>query len=316
MSEAARPLEARGDDCGWGAPSEALGAVDGLDTLPKLLLHNAKAHPREVAQREKEFGIWVPYSWAAVADRVSAIAAGFVELGLAPGDVVALIGDNRPEWVWGEVATHACRALSLGIYRDALEEELSFLIDYAEPRIVVAEDEEQVDKFLNLEDRIPSVHHIIYHDTRGMRKYDDPRLLSIDALEAKGRERLAREPGWFESAVAATRGEDVAILCTTSGTTANPKLAMWTGTAFLGHARSYLRADPRGPNDEYVAVLPLSWVMEQMYSVAWNHLVRMTVNFAEEEADRHVGPARGRAHVQALQRPASGSRSPPTSARG
>ena len=237
----------------------------------------------------------MPYTWAAVADRVSAIAAGFVELGLQPGDVVALIGDNRPEWVWAEVATHACGALSLGIYRDALEEELSFLIDYAEPKIVVAEDEEQVDKFLNLEDRIPSVRHIVYHDTRGMRKYDDPRLLSIDALEAKGRERLAREPGWFDNAVAATRGEDVCILCTTSGTTANPKLAMWTGKAFLGHARSYLRADPRGPKDEYVAVLPLSWVMEQMYSVAWNHLVRMTVNFAEEESTvmsdlREVGP--------------------------
>ncbi len=295
MSDVNRPLAAKGDDFAWAAPSPALVESQGLDTLPKLLLHNADKHPGDVAQREKEFGIWVPYTWASVRDRVSAMAAGFTELGLAPGDVVALIGDNRPEWVWGEVAAHTCRAMSLGIYRDALEEELSFLLDYAAPKIVVAEDEEQVDKFLGLEERIPSVSHIVYHDTRGMRKYDDPRLVSIEELERMGRERLAREPDWFDATVAATSGDEVAILCTTSGTTANPKLAMWTGHAFLGHARSYLRADPRGPGDEYVAVLPLSWVMEQMYSIAWNHLVRMTVNFAEEESTvmsdlREVGP--------------------------
>ena len=285
-------LSASGDRVGWGPPPATAGDAD---TLPKLLARNAKSHPNQVAQREKEFGIWIPYDWAAVEDHVSAMAAGFAALGLGSGDVVALIGDNRPEWVWGEVAAHACRAMSLGVYRDALEEEIRHLFDHAAPKIVVAEDEEQVDKLLALGDAIPSVTAIVYTDDRGMRKYDDPRLIALAALEESGRAALAAHPGRWGEMVAATRGEDVAILCTTSGTTSNPKLAMWTSAALIGHAETYLAADPRQPGDEYVAVLPLSWVMEQMYSVGWNMLARMVVNFVEDEtttmADlREIGP--------------------------
>ncbi|UOM34751.1 AMP-binding protein [Acuticoccus sp. I52.16.1] len=285
-------LTIKGEEIAWG-PAPAVAAE--ADTLPKLLARNAAAHPREIAQREKEFGIWIAYDWAAVEDHVSAMAAGFANLGLGAGDVVALIGDNRPEWVWGEVAAHACRAMSLGVYRDALEDEIRHLFGHAEPKIVVAEDEEQVDKLLELGDAIPSVKAIVYTDDRGMRKYDDPRLVDIRTLEHSGREALTAHPGRWAEMVAATRAEDVAILCTTSGTTSNPKLAMWTSAALVGHAETYLRSDPRQPGDEYVAVLPLSWVMEQMYSVGWNFLARMTVNFVEDEATtmadlREIGP--------------------------
>ncbi|WP_024351098.1 AMP-binding protein [Aurantimonas coralicida] len=289
------PLAVSGSELPWPDDTPEVKQAAGLDTLPKLLAHNALLHPKAIAQREKEFGIWVPYDWESVETHVARMAVGFAGLGLGPGDIVALIGDNRPEWVWGEVAAHACRAMSLGIYRDALEEEIRYLFDYAQPKIVVAEDEEQVDKLLALGDAIPSVVAIVYTDPRGMRKYDDPRLIPIETLEAAGKDALDLSPNLWRDMVGATRGEDVAILCTTSGTTAHPKLAMWTGTAFIGHAASYLRADPRGPDDEYVAVLPLSWVMEQMYSVAWNFLARMKVNFPEEEqttmADlREIGP--------------------------
>ena len=288
-------LEISGDTVNWPELGAELKDSARLKTLPRLLSHNARTFPEEIAQREKEFGIWISYNWAEVEGHVSRMAAGFLDLGLARGEVVGIIGDNRPEWVWAEVASHACRAMSLGIYRDALEEEIRFLAGHAEPRIIVAEDEEQVDKLLNLEEAIPSVTAIIYTDARGMKKYDDPRLISIDELEARGQRVLDADPGMWDRMVDETDGADVAVLCTTSGTTANPKLAEWTGNAFLGHAAAYLRADPHGPEDEYVAVLPLSWVMEQMYSVAWSFLARMKVNFPEDAQTlmkdlREIGP--------------------------
>ncbi len=286
-------LEARGDDCAWPAAAAHLGDVSRFDTLPKLLAHNAAQYGNDVAQREKEFGIWQTFTWAQMNEHVGRIALGFQALGLGKGDVVANIGDNRPEWVWAEIATHACRAMSLGIYRDALEAEIEYLVSTAQPKIIVAEDEEQVDKLLNLGEQIPSVQKIVFHDPRGMRKYDDPRLISMGDLEELGE----RQGGMaaYAKLVEQTQGDDVAILCTTSGTTAHPKLAMWRSAALLGHAVSYLRADPRGPEDEYLAVLPLSWVMEQMYSVAWNLISRMKVNFAEEQHTamsdlREIGP--------------------------
>ena len=288
-------FQIKGDEVGWKAAPATLGDVRVHDTLPKLLAYNARHFPDQIAQREKDYGIWISYSWAACERHISRMAVGLAALGIARGDVVALIGDNRPEWVWGEVAAHACRAMSLGIYRDALEEEVRYLIGYAEPKVVIAEDEEQVDKFLSLAGRIPSVERIIYLDPRGMRKYADPRLMFVADLEASGQAALDSDPGCYERMVAATRADDVAILCTTSGTTSHPKLAEWTHRAFLGHAASYLVADPKGSDDEYVAVLPLSWVMEQMYSVGWNLIARMKVNFPEEQATvmadlREIGP--------------------------
>ena len=145
---------------------------------------------------------------------------------LARGDVIGIIGDNRPDWVAAEIATHAIGAMSLGLYRDVLDEEAAYLLSYGEAKLVFAEDEEQVDKLLSLADRVPNLKHIVYSDPRGMRKYDDPRLMEADKLAAMGRDRAAREPGLYDRLVDATKGEDVAILCTTSGTTANPKLAM------------------------------------------------------------------------------------------
>ena len=288
-------LHAHGDIANWPAAPAHLNDVTIYDSLPKLLARNAEIAPDEVAQREKDLGIWNAVTWRDFNNHVARIAIGFAELGLGPGDVVGIIGDNRPEWIWSEIAAHAVRAHSLGFYRDTLEDEVAYLINYAQPKIIVAEDEEQVDKFLNLEDRIPSVRRIIYHDPKGMRKYDDPRLMTLAAVEEIGAKALSADPERYARMVAATSGADVGVLCTTSGTTSNPKLAEWRNAAFLGQAATYLRADPKGPEDEYLAVLPLPWVMEQMYSVAWNLVSRMTVNFPEEQdtamADmREIGP--------------------------
>src|SRR5581483_9715041 len=205
-----------------------------------------------------------------------------VELGVGSAHGIGILGDNRPDWVAAEVATHAIGAMSLGLYRDVLDEEAAYLLNYGEARLVFAEDEEQVDKLLNLADRVPHLKHIVYSDPRGMRKYDDPRLIEAGKLAALGRERAAREPGLYDRLVDATSGEDCAILCTTSGTTANPKLAMLSAGRMLRHCATYLAFDPKGPDDEYVSVLPLPWIMEQIYVIGKGLICRMKVNFVEE----------------------------------
>lgn len=265
------------------------------DTLPKLLVRNAATWPDETALREKDHGIWQAMTWRQVRDRVARLACALQEIGIGRGDVVGLIGDNRPDWVMAELAAHAVGAMTIGIYRDALDQEIAYLVRYAEVKCVFAEDEEQVDKFLNLEDQIPSVETILYADPRGMRKYDDPRLMPLSALLDTGEAVLARTPSAFEDRVAATRGDDVAILCTTSGTTANPKLAMLSGRSLIRHCESYLSVDPKGPEDEYVSVLPLPWIMEQIYAVGKWLVCRMTVNYVEEPETtmhdmREIGP--------------------------
>ena len=196
------------------------GRIAQADTYPKLLRLNAREHGDEIALREKDFGLWKLFTWNDYQTRVHDFALGLIELGLGRGDVIGIIGDNRPDWVSAEIATHAIGAMSLGLYRDVLDEEAAYLLSYGEAKLVFAEDEEQVDKLLTLADRVPNLKHIVYSDPRGMRKYDDPRLMEADKLAAMGRDRAAREPGLYDRLVDATKGEDVAILCTTSGTTA------------------------------------------------------------------------------------------------
>jgi long-chain acyl-CoA synthetase len=256
--------------------------VDQADTYPKLLRLNAREHGEAIALREKDLGLWRPFTWNDYQARVRDFALGLLEIGLKRGEVVGIIGDNRPDWVAAEIATHAIGGLSLGLYRDVLDEEAAYLLNYGEARLVFAEDEEQVDKLLSLAERVPHLKHIIYSDPRGMRKYDDPRLLEADRLAAMGRERAAREPGLYDKLVDATEGDSVAILCTTSGTTAHPKLAMLSAGRVLRHCATYLGFDPKGPDDEYVSVLPLPWIMEQVYVLGKGLLCRMKINFVEE----------------------------------
>ncbi|SDF59428.1 long-chain acyl-CoA synthetase [Bradyrhizobium brasilense] len=258
------------------------GRAAQADTFPKMLRLNAKEHGSEIALREKDFGLWREFTWNDYQTRTHDFALGMVELGLGGGDVIGIIGDNRPDWVAAEIAAHAIGAMSLGLYRDVLDEEAAYLLTYGEAKLVFAEDEEQVDKLLGLADRVPHLKHIVYSDPRGMRKYDDPRLMEASKLVALGRDRAAREPGLYERLVDATKGEDVAILCTTSGTTANPKLAMLSAGRVLRHCATYLAFDPKGPDDEYVSVLPLPWIMEQIYALGKGLLSRMKVNFVEE----------------------------------
>ncbi|CAA7619202.1 long-chain fatty acid--CoA ligase [Magnetospirillum sp. SS-4] len=265
------------------------------DTFPKALIHNAARWPGDIAMREKEFGIWNSFTWADYLGRVKTLAVGMHALGVKRGDVVAILGKNRPESIWGEVAAHALGALSVGIYHDSMNNEVAYLLTYTGATTVLAEDEEQVDKLLEISDEVPHLRHIVYFDPRGMRKYKDARLISAEDLRAMAAGRLEAHPSLFEEEVARGKGDDVAILCTTSGTTANPKLAMLQAGAFLRHATAYLRADPKRAGDNYVSVLPLPWIMEQIYAVAQPLVCRNVVNFVEEPetmmADmREIGP--------------------------
>jgi long-chain acyl-CoA synthetase len=272
-----------------------LPQLDQLDTYPKLLLHNAANWPDDVAMREKDRGIWHVVTWADYRDRVRAIALGLLALGVERGAVVAIIGRNRPNWVWSELAAHSIGCMTLGIYEDVLAAEAGYLISYAGAAVVVCEDEEQVDKMLELGAAGRTLRHIIYHDDRGMRKYQDPRLVSWPDLLARGDALAAAEPARFQEEIAKGRGSDVGVLCTTSGTTSNPKLAMLQFKPFLSHIAAYLRADPREPTDEYVSILPLPWIMEQVYVVAMPLLCRIRVSFPESQETamrdmREIGP--------------------------
>ncbi|MDG4717591.1 MULTISPECIES: long-chain fatty acid--CoA ligase [Thalassospira] len=269
--------------------------VQSLDTFPKVLAYNARNWGGEVAMREKEFGIWQEFTWKDYNDRVKWMTLGMRALGIGQGDVVGIIGENRPEWVWGEIAAHALRGMSVGLYQDSLHEEVAYLITYSGARILIAEDEEQCDKLIELGEDIPTVEHIVYCDPRGMRKYDDPRLMDVEKLYELGRELEEKNPGIYDQMVADTKGDECAILCTTSGTTSKPKMAMLNSGDFLDHCAAYLRADPKYPGDNYVSVLPLPWIMEQVYVVGQSLVSRQIVNFVEEQetmmADlREIGP--------------------------
>lgn len=266
------------------------------DTFPKILRHNAKNWPSQIAMREKEFGIWTEFNWHQYHERVKWISLALVKLGVTKGDAIALLGDNRPEWIWGEIAAHAINCFSIGIFQDSLHEEVVYLLNKSSASVVIAEDEEQCDKLLELGDQIPKVKFIVYCDPRGMRKYDDERLISIEEIYAQGREIENLSPELYDTYVESTRAESTAIYCTTSGTTSLPKIVLLSGGDFVKHCSAYLRADPRDAGDNYVSVLPLPWIMEQVYAIGQALISRQIVNFVEEQETlmhdlREIGPS-------------------------
>ena len=265
-------------------------------TLPGLLAQRAAGHPDRIALREKEFGIWQEITWAGFLARVRSFALGLVELGMEKGDRIAIIGDNRPEWVIAELGAQAIGALPLGLYQDSISAELARMLQAADARVIVAEDQEQVDKVLEVRDRVPGLEHIIYYDPRGMYGYEAPGLMAFEEVEALGDGFFDRFPMEFDKRLAAIRSADTALLCTTSGTTSVPKLAMLSHANLLAMAEQLVEVDPMRPGDEFVSFLPLAWIGEQMVGVASALKAGFTVNFPEETATvrsdiREIGPA-------------------------
>ena len=269
------------------------GAVP--DTLPKLLLARAHERPAATALREKDLGIWRALTWREYLRRVRNAALGFLELGVERGDKVAILGDNRPEWLITELAAQSIGAVSMGVYQDAVTSEVQFLIAWSDAVLVMAEDQEQVDKILESRAQLPRVRKVLFHDPRGLRAYDDPLLMDLAEVEKLGAHRAAANHGEFEALVEATRPDDTAILSTTSGTTGKPKLAMLTHRNLLSMAQSFCTVEPLAAGDEFVSFLPLPWIGEQMIAVACGLLKGFAVNFPEEPETaqidlREIGP--------------------------
>jgi long-chain acyl-CoA synthetase len=273
----------------------ALDLLGADDTFPRLLVRNARAMPEKVAMREKEFGIWQSFTWREVHDHVRDFSLGLSALGLRAGENVAIIGDNRPEWVWAEIAAQAVGAAAVGLYQDSNLNEVAYVIDHCDATVVVAEDQEQVDKILDMLEKLPKVRHVVYTDPRGLRKYRHPKLVAFEEVEAKGRELAAEKPSLWEESVRRGKAEDLAIICYTSGTTGFPKGAMLSFRNLLVMAMNLHRVDPKQPGDEFVSFLPLAWIGEQMMSLSTALAVGFTVNFPEEpdtvtENIREIGP--------------------------
>jgi len=251
------------------------------DTFPKLLLRHAAERPDGVALRRKRFGIWQTCTWRQYALHVRDVALGLAELGLGPGDRVALLGDNEPEWLSVELAAQSLGAVPLGVYADTPAGPMGDLVRFTAARLILAADQQQVDKVLEVRDRLPALETILYSDPRGMRGYRQPGLVGLDEVERRGREVAAREPRSFAEQVEKGDGGAVGMLLTTSGTSGAPKLAMHAHRSLVLAALSLNRVDPLGPGEEHVCYLPLAWAGEQI-GIALALAVGMTVNFPEE----------------------------------
>jgi len=238
-------------------------------SLSKLLLQTARKYGnRKVAMREKEFGIWRPITWQEYLERVRAMALGFVSLGLGRGDRVALIGHNRPEGLWAEMAALCVGGVAVWLYQDSLIDEVQYIVDHSDTKFLIGEGQEEVDKGLAIKDRCPKLERIIWDDSKGMRGYDDPTLISLDEVAKLGRELGEREPKLFEELVGNGRGDDVCLLFYTSGTTALPKGALLTHHNMLKMGQNMMAVDPCKEDDDFVSFLPFSWIGEQMMSIS------------------------------------------------
>jgi len=265
-------------------------------TLPKLLLETAQRYDDgKIAMREKEFGIWRPITWHRYRDEVRHLGMGFTALGLCAGDKVALIGHNRPELLWAEMAALAVGGVVVWLYQDALLEEVQYLVDHSDARFLIGEGQQEVDKGLAVKMRCAKLERIVWDDPKGMRGYDDPALLSLTEVRRLGQELDAKDPGAFERMVARGQGDDVALLFYTSGTTAKPKGALLTHTNMLKMGQNLMAVDPCGERDDFVSFLPFSWIGEQMMSISCGLQAGFTLNFPEDPETvqhdiREIGP--------------------------
>ena len=265
------------------------------ETFPQLLLERAREFGDATALREKDYGIWRAVSWNEYLRHARYFCQGLVSLGLTPDDTVAIIGDNRPEWIYAELAAQAAGAKSIGIYQDAVVKEMVYIITHARVKFIVVEDQEQVDKIIEMWDDLTGVEKVIYYDPKGLRNYTEEYLIYFPEVEKLGEAFEREHHGWFEERVAQGKEDDIAILSTTSGTTGNPKLAMITHKNLISMGRSLMEIDPMEPEDRFVSFLPLAWIGEQMMSFACSLQKGFTLNFPEKPETavaniREIGP--------------------------
>jgi long-chain acyl-CoA synthetase len=255
-----------------------------LDTLPKLLLHNAAALGPRPAMRHKDFGIWQTWTWAQMLEEVRAFSVGLAALGLKRGDKYCIVGSNRPRLYWAMCAGQALGAVPVPVYADAVADEMAYVLAHAEVTLGVVEDQEQVDKVIAVSDRLPLLKQIIYDEPRGLKDYDHSRLMAFSDVQAVGRKKLANEATCltrWEAGIAAGKGGDLSVILYTSGTTGRSKGVMLTFENTIVSARNANAFDHLDENEEVIAYLPLAWVGDYIFSYVQSYTAGYCVNCPE-----------------------------------
>jgi long-chain acyl-CoA synthetase len=267
-------------------------------TLPQVLAAQARhMDPSRVAIREKAYGIWKTYNWQTYLDYVRQTALGLVSLGLSRGENIGIVTNNHPEWLFSELGGQSVGAVTVNFFTSSIPEELATALSRIRATIVIAQDQEQVDKLLEMKGRLGHVRKVIYVDPTGMRRYtDDPWLISYSELLDRGRRLDLEEPERFSRELTRGKADDVALMIQTSGTTGIPKLAMLSHRSFTEMARQWLETAPIGVESNWISITPPAWIVDQMWGVGVTLAGGMTMNFPEtletvEEDFREIGPS-------------------------
>ena len=265
-------------------------------TFPRLLLEHASQRPQAHALREKEYGIWQTWSWQRAADEVRWMAGGLASLGFQAGHNMAIVGNNRPHLYLSFLAVQSLRGIPVPMYQDAVASEMAFVLSDADIHFVFAEDQEQVDKMLELRETMPGLAHIIYDDPRGLRNYSEPGLISVDELFELGRQYEQQHPGFYQQSVDQIQPDAVSVILYTSGTTGKPKGVCQTHASFIGSARGGQQVDGLNPGDNMICYLPPAWVGDHLFSIAQWLVAGFTINCPESAETlsidmREIGPS-------------------------
>jgi acyl-coenzyme A synthetase/AMP-(fatty) acid ligase len=266
-----------------------------LDTFPKLLASHVKLRPTRDAIREKDLGIWQSWTWAETAAEIRALACGLATLGLKRGDKLAIVGDNRPRLYWGMTAAQALGAIPVPLYQDAVADEMAYVLDNADVKIALVEDQEQIDKILEIRDRCPQLEHLIFDDTRGLRHYQEDFLHDYEKVQQVGVEHDHDHPEFYEQEVAAGSGAEISIMLYTSGTTGNPKGVVLSNDNVIITARNGIVREGLTADEEVLAYLPMAWVGDNLFSYAQSYVAGFCVSCPEDASTvahdlREIGP--------------------------
>ncbi len=267
----------------------------GLNTLPKILFDRAKRSSDLPAIREKDLGIWQTWTWADVAQEVRALACGLAAKGFRRGDKIAIVGDNRPRLYWGMAAAQSLGGVPVPLYQDSVAEEMEYVINHADVRFALVEDQEQVDKMLEISPNCPELQEIFYDDSRGMRHYRHQNLQDYDTLVGSGRKFDSENPGHFDSELSQGSDSDIAIILYTSGTTGFPKGVMLSHSNILITVDNSIKFDSLTEKEECLAYLPMAWVGDHFFSYAQSYVAGFCVSCPESSDTvmhdmREIGP--------------------------